>query len=127
MNMNMPVITLANGLRVGNLSSPHPFRFTSGEELPAVSRERTGALNLDVKEVVHPRATHTDIELVFVLTAAVAAALDAADADQGVDIVIVPLPVMTALKAAGRSIGKARVCRVADRVSKEIHPDVFCI
>ncbi len=45
---------------------------------------------------------------------------------EDIDVVLVPFPVMTALKDAGISIGKARVIRVADRVTKMIHIDRFC-
>jgi hypothetical protein len=81
----------------------------------------------------NPHAPVTDIHLAWRMTREVFKALFALDAREDVDVVLVPFPVMTALKSHLResgvdedAIGKARVIRVADRVSKEIHIDRFC-
>jgi uncharacterized protein (DUF302 family) len=123
----VPVIELKNGVRVANFSSPHPFTFDSGETLPACSPERAKELMLESVEVAVPGIKGTtDIQLEFKISEAVKAALAELERDEGIDIVLVPFPVMQALKDAGLSIGKARVCRVADRVSKTIFSDKFC-
>lgn len=136
-----PVVTLTNGLRVANFSSPHPFKFVDGTTLPACAEARSRALMLDAREQtlkshatqtnvssngMHVHVPFTDIILRWEMTEAVAEALVALQADQNVDIVLVPLPVMTALKEGGYEVGKARVIRVADRVTKEIYIDRFC-
>jgi len=122
-----PVITLSNGLRVANMSSPHPFNFTTGEVLPACSPEEANRLKLESVEVETPGIKGTiDISLRWRLSPAVAEHLAALEADPGVDVVLVPFPVMTALKEAGCPIGKCRVIRSADRVTKAIYPDRFC-
>jgi len=129
----MPVITLKSGLRVGNFSSPHPFNFTTGEVLPGCDPERTLALMLNPKEIEfryrssHGRTEWTDIILDFHMTEEVSAEISRASSNEEVDVVIVPLPVITACKATDRGIGKLRVCRVADRVAKTIYPDRFCV
>jgi hypothetical protein len=119
--------TLTNGLKVMNFSSPHPFIFTDGSILPAVDAETARALMLDAVEVETANSGGwTDIELVFKLNNAVQVAVEQAQASDA-DIVLVPLPVLSAVKAAGLPIGKLRVCRVADRVNKTICTDRFCI
>ena len=121
-------IRLTSGLVVANMSSPHPFTFTTGETLPACSPEEAQALKLDAVEVERPGVKGTiDIELTFKLNDVVRARLDELEALPGIDIVLVPFPVMEALKREGRPVGKCRVIRTADRVTKAIFPDKFCI
>ena len=133
----MPIVTLKSGLRVGNFSSPHEFKFVSGEVLAACSPERARALMLDSKEeevYAHPEGW-TDIVLEFSMSEAVKAACRAFDAKE-VDVVIVPLPVMESMRRElvkdGFSLSLLarspyRVCRVADRVTKTIYGDKFCL
>ena len=64
----MPITTLTTGLRVGNFSSPHPFRFTDGSELPACSPERANGCMLNSHEVETDRGLWTDIDLEFTLS-----------------------------------------------------------
>ena len=123
-----PVVTV-NGVNIVNFSSPHPFTFTNGAVLPACTAEVCNSLPLDTEEIKssHPKLPHiTDIELSFVLTPAVISALSEVEASDECDVLIVPLPVKTALEKRGLNIGKCRTCRIADRVTKAIHPDVFC-
>lgn len=124
-----PVVQLSNGLRVANFSSPHPFTFVTGETLGPCAPERAKALMLEAVEVETPgiKPGIVDIALTFRLTPEVETALDALESDESVDIIIVPLPVMTALKAVGRDLGKARCIRSADRITKAIYADKFCV
>lgn len=124
-----PVATLKNGVRVANFSSPHAFVFDDGTILPGCDDERARRLMLDFVEVSRPHATlpTTDIKLEFRLSSAVGEELDAMNALLDVDIILVPLPVMMAIKEVWPDPGKCRVCRVADRVTKTIHADKFCI
>ena len=136
-----PVVTLSNGLRVANFSSPHSFKFTDGTVLPACTATRAQTLMLEAEELtlktyitqtnvssngMHVHVPITDILLSWKMSDVVAEALVALQANADVDVVLVPLPVMTALKEYGHEPGKARVIRVADRVTKEIHIDRFC-
>jgi hypothetical protein len=122
-----PVITLVNGIRIANFSSPHPFRFVTGEVLPACTGERANhmALNPVEQEVKNPGGW-ADLSLRFELTPEVIAGLEQLEAAE-VDVVLIPFPVLEAIKRAGRELGKARVIRTADRVTKEIYSDVFCV
>lgn len=126
-NNDCPRIELENGIRVANFSSPHAFNFVSGETLPACSPERCRRLSAVSQEVeTHNARGWTDIELSFELGPDVRAELERLDADDDVDVVIAPLPIVQ----AARSIGlgrKARTVRMADRVTKVAHSDRFCV
>lgn len=124
---NVPVVTLSNGLRVANFSSPHTFKFVDGTELPACSKER--ALHLMLGALEHEEngiKGTTDIVIEWTMTVAVQQALEALQARDDIDLVLVPLPVMTVIKDFEMDIGKCRVIRVANRISKEIYIDRFC-
>lgn len=120
--------TLSNGLRVANFSSPHAFAFEDGTVLEAVAPERSRALSLDAKEVeqVGVKGT-TDIVLSFKMNAETQDHIDQLNGMSDVDIVLVPFPVMTALKEGGQAIGKCRCIRTADRITKKICIGKFCI
>jgi hypothetical protein len=135
--MEMPTITLKNGLRVANFSSPHSFKFTTGEVLPACSAERATALMLTAVEKETVQDKWTDIHLEFQMSDNVAKELDRVDGFEvksDLDVILVPLPVRQAIgwfckiypeRARGVWM-KTRCIRVADRVTKQIHPDRFC-
>jgi hypothetical protein len=129
--MDMPIIELANGVKVANFGSPHPFNFTTGEILPACSPERVKALSLKVVEMKEPNPNVsgvTDIVIRFELTYEVEEALRLAQ-EREVDVVLVPFPLLAAVKEAGffpHRFPKIRVIRSADRITKAIYPDRFC-
>lgn len=127
----MPTVRLSTGVLVANFSSPHTFRFTDGSTLEACSPERAKALMLQSREDEHhidPR--WVDIELEFSLSTEVRIALFAADrqaGSEGIDIVIVPLPVLRAAASEEPpGFHRLRTIRVADRVNKINHHDRFC-
>lgn len=124
-----PVVTLSTGVRVANFSSPHPFNFDDGSVLPACSAERSASLALATEEVAEKSACGRwqEIGLRFKMSNAVRGELDELNASEVVDIVLVPFPVMSAIKEIGLPIGKARVVRVADRVTKAACHDKFCV
>lgn len=131
-----PKVTLSNGARVVNFSSPHEFRFTDGSVLAACPPDMTNALKMEPVEVeyLHPQVSGVhDIALDFRMTDVVFDALVCLYANPEIDIILIPFPLMTVIKnvrlggGAGMSTGKCRVCRVADRVTKVIHHDKFCI
>jgi hypothetical protein len=137
--MTMPTTTFASGLRVANFSSPHSFRFTDGSELAACSVERANLSKLDAVEVEIPNDGWIDIRLDFRLNPGILAMLkEAYDlwANGGVDVVITPFPVISAMKASPDLLGfdpndpeahPFRTIRTADRVTKVNHSDRFCI
>ena len=117
-------------MNIVNFSSPHSFTLDNGVVIPACDPDMSRELSLLAVETETPHPTLegvTDVRLSFKMTDAVYYRLKELNADTSVDVILVPLPVMTALKEANLPIGKARVCRVADRVSKIIHCDKFCI
>jgi len=121
--MNIPVITLSSGLRVANFSSPHPFRFTTGETLPGCDADRCRSLSLKKVESETEGPKWTDISVSFELTDVVVHELDRLEDRDDIDLILVPLPVLMAVRDRGYS--KVRGCLVADRVTKEVHPDRF--
>ncbi|HSN71491.1 MAG TPA: hypothetical protein VLT59_08270 [Steroidobacteraceae bacterium] len=127
------IITLSNGLRVGNFSSPHPFNFVDGSVLPPADPEDVKCGALTATETPQPGIKGTtDIDLKFEMSTSCAALLYSwrtlANEDK-VDIVLVPLPVKTALERVGTPLRGSpfRVIRVADRTTKAIFIDKFCI
>jgi len=134
--MDKWIHTLSNGLRVANFSSPHPFRFTDGTIIPPVDADLAIKLMLDVDETSHPQRSSKfkTVSLEWTLSERCADEIDywfTFFAMKKVDVVLVPLPVMTALKSIWnqKDILKSpfRVIRVADRITKSIHIDKFCI
>ena len=130
------IYKLSNGLRVANFSSPHPFRFTDGTEIPAVSDELAEKLLLDVDEQLcnERNRKFKTVKVDWSLSEAVSDEIDywfTFFAMKKVDIVIVPLPVMTALKSIWneKDVIKSpfRVIRVANRIAKTIYCDKYCI
>jgi len=138
----LPSVVLSNGLRVANYSSPHPFTFTDGSVLPACSSARAKMTLLDASERELPREINgikiIDVVIDWKLTWFLEEEVDKityAQYQQGFpwDIILVPLPFMVAVKKyIDRSFKDAglppfRVIRVADRITKEIHIDKFCV
>ena len=138
--INSPYITLSNGLTVANFSSPHPFNFTTGKVLPACEKKWVKKMSLDIAEnnlntaytMMIGRRKHnpvkiSDIQIKVHVTQIVIDALDKLNKDTNIDIVLVPFMLLQALKDGGWPHKKCRVIRVADRITKEIYPDKFCI
>lgn len=124
--MKMPTAVLQNNLVVGNFSSPHSFIFDDGTILNKCSPERSKLGELDtVENVVTMYTDHFDIDLTFYLNENVIVALD--EAKSQCDILIVPLPVMEAMKAYKYPIDNCRVIRVVDRINKIVSSKKFCI
>jgi len=121
----MTIVTLTNGKRVGNFSSPHSFTFTDGTVLPAVSAEVANHLKVEFHE---QEEGNGDISLSFSLSDAVMQEVRMWE-KQGVDVVFCPLPMMTALKEAGYDIRNSpfRSIRIEDRVAKLVSIDKQCI
>lgn len=123
--------TLTNGVRVANFSSPHPFKFTDGTELPACSPERAKSLELNLREVKTPHTSLpiSDVSLEPTLTPNVREELIRMTAVPEIDIIVVPLMLLDAVRRAGELnfFFKIRVIRVPDRVSKLVSINEFCV
>jgi len=142
MNTNCPVITLDNGITIANWSSPHPFTFTTGEVLPACEPDRAKEMSLKIKETKVPYSNMPDVltgkaDDVKILWNDIRMEVSIPDNvyndlmklqnDESIDIILIPFMLLSAIHKARLNRGKCRVIRVADRVTKEIYPDRFCI
>ena len=125
-----PRVVLTNGLRISGFSSTHPYTFIDGCVLDGCSKERAYSLRIDSKESESPGIRDTiDITLKWVMTENVLAELRRLDGIEDVDIVLIPLPLISALKDGGHwpSFAKLRGHKFADSVTKICHIDRFCI
>ena len=133
--MNSPTVTLSNGLTIANFSSPHPFTFITGEVLPACNSEWVNEMSLDITEIETiqsfsqrvPPIKWTDLELNIKIPDYVKDILNALIDNPNIDVIIVPFMVLDAMKKHKMAIGSCRTIRNADRITKEIYPDKFCI
>jgi hypothetical protein len=131
MNQNIddaPIVILASGATVANFSSAHPFTFDDGSTLQGCTAARCRELMLHSaeEETINPGGW-VDIELRFVMSEAVKLELERLQGREDVDVILVPFPVLSAVKEAGLPVGKCRTVRMADRVSKTAHSDRFCV
>lgn len=129
--MKDSIITLSNGKRVANFSSPHPFTFTDGSVLPAVSHEVADALKVTFIEKID---TNGDVELSFSLSLVVLKAMNKWQAlykAREIDVVFCPLPMITAIKemSEGDFLKNSpfRAIRIEDRVKKLVSIEKQCI
>ena len=145
----MQQIRLDNGISIVNFSSPHPFHFITGEVLPACDADWVKKMSLDIEETetklqtepsrnVKNVKTWTDIELYISIPEVVENWIEKLTEDVRIDIVIVPFMMLQAMKdnnifcvhktnLSGLNTHKFRTIRVADRITKEIYSDRFCI
>lgn len=98
--MSRDIITLSNGKKVANFSSPHPFTFTDGSVIPAVSKEESERLKVTFIEN-EDQDESGDISLQFELSTDVMFEMRywVAMYNVGyVDVVFCPLPMISAIK-----------------------------
>ena len=96
--MAREIITLSNGKRVANFSSPHSFTFTDGSEIPAVDAEESVRLKVTFNEDVDEDG---DVKLHFTLSDAVLGEMKywmKLWINKEVDVVFCCLPMITAIK-----------------------------
>lgn len=136
--MTRQIVTLSNGLRVGNFSSPHDFTFEDGTVLPAVSDEVAERLKVKFIENERPHSIQhdnkviltNDVTLDFQLTPEIEKEMHEwlkEQLEDNVDIILIPLPMMTALKKTPWTTHQFRCIRIKDRLKKEVSIDTFCI
>jgi len=119
----MEVITLSNGKRVANFSSPHAFTFTDGTILPAVPDNKAEHLKVTfIEEELNDKG---DIGLSFELSQDVLTEINIwLDIfNRGlVDVVFCPLPMIVAMKEQEFDILNTpfRAIRIEDRLKKLI-------
>lgn len=125
----MQVITLTNGKKVANFSSPHPFTFTDGTVLPAVSDDMADYLKVTFIEHIDDNG---DTSLTFALSSQVRNHMTTctnAWVKGKVDVVFCPLPMITAMHDKGYNVKNSpfRAVRIEDRIKKLISIDKQCI
>lgn len=126
------MVSLKNGVIVANFSSPHTFVFTDGTVLEAV--DKSVATSLSVHTIEH-EDEDGDVSLEFRLSENVINEMDrwmVLYAAGKVDRVLIPFPMLTAMKEAGwnKAMIKAspfRVIRLSDRVTRQVSTDKWCI
>ena len=129
-----PSIKLDSGIRIVNYSSPHTYKFHTGEELPACSNKVAQDTKL---EAYHGKEKNDkgwyDITIRYDLSRMQQKELMQLSILNEVDIILVPYPVLNCLKQFGdnmynpKIMKKVRVCKLDDRVTKVIRSDEFCV
>ena len=136
-NNEFPIIKLYNGLNVMNFSSPHSYVFVTREVLPACSDEVAQKYKLDSDHALHDRGVYSDVLIKYNINDDMFNILVKATEYNGIDIILVPYPVLDAWSAMVRQdvyevawceqvLLKIRTCKLDDRVTKAIKSDQFC-
>jgi|694.fasta_scaffold86570_2 hypothetical protein len=132
--MTTNIITLSNGKKVANFSSPHPFMFTDGSMLESQSNAVAEKLKVDFIET--ELGTNGDIILDFSLSTDVKNAMQHYMdlwVTKQVDIVFCPLPMITAIKQSTwfgphwLRESPFRSIRIDDRINKLVSVTKQCI
>ena len=146
----MPITVLSNGIRVANFSSPHDFEFEDISILKACSKERAEKLKIIFNETIETQKINAkgydvktktwksgidikNISLDFELSENVLNEMDnIIKLNDLVDIIIIPLPMLTALKKIYNhpkaiEITKYRVIKMKSRTEKLVKIDEWCI
>ena len=134
-----PCIKLNSGIKIANFSSPHRYKFHTGEELMACEDEVANDMKLNENHYYYQQKGWEDVEIRYELSDKIYNDLLELSSEDGIDIILVPYPVMncvkeSALKVGGAStfdgiqsiLNKIRVCKLDDRVTKVIRSDKFC-
>jgi|TARA_R100000501_G_C2536899_1_gene57402 hypothetical protein len=134
-----PCIKLNSGIKIANFSSPHRYKFHTGEELTACEDEVANDMKLNENHYYYQQKGWEDVEIRYMLSDKIYDDLLELSSEDGIDIILVPYPVMncvkeSALKVGGAStfdglqsiLNKIRVCKLDDRVTKVIRSDKFC-
>lgn len=124
--IELPTVTLSNGLVIGNFNSPHPFTFEDGSVLPACSNEVAKATELNSEDTIEFNGVFYDVTKKFVMSAACKERLMNVMAFSMCDVIIVPLPVLMALKENKFPIWLFRTGFVVDRINKKLSINHFC-
>ena len=137
-NNEFPIIKLFNGLNVMNFSSPHSYVFHTREVLPACSDEVAQKYKLDSDHTLHDRGKYSDVLIKYNISNEMCDVLVKASQYNGIDIILVPYPVLDAWSAMIRNLDdeylrylervllKIKTCKLDDRVTKAIRSDQFC-
>jgi hypothetical protein len=125
------IITLSNGKRVGNFSSPHSFTFEDGSVLPKVSDAESERLCVTFIEVPVEDGQPGDIELKFEISQSVLFEMSYWQSlflNNLVDVVFCPLPMIKTLKDQGKDLKNTpfRAIRMVSRTDKRVSIEKQC-
>lgn len=127
----MNIITLTNGKKVANFSSPHEFKFEDGNVLPAASNKEAERLKINF---IEEELGNGDIKLSFELPDDVLQEMDKwmeAHRQGDVDVVFCPMPMINAIKLElGESYLKKspfRGIRMQSRIDKLVSIHKQCL
>ena len=114
------IITLSNGKKVANFSSPHDFTFVDNSILPKVSEEMSNHLKVTFIEDLDE--SNGDVTLTFELSAQVNKEMSKWKNiwfEKNVDVIFCPLPMITALHSSEYNVKNSpfRAIRREDRLS----------
>lgn len=137
----MKKIELKSGLRITNFSSPHSFVFDTGEVLQGVDEVTARTCLADVIETTvkgdpqwspNESTGFINILLHYIMSDSLResiAEFQRQFEQHEIDVVLVSLPTMMAMKEDGYDILRSpfRVCRLEDRVKKTISSTKFCL
>ena len=136
-----PSVKLLSDVRVVNYSSPHSYRFHTGEVLPACSNEVAQDTKLEAHhgkkaslDLYGKDRGWDDISINYSLSLMQEEELTKLAKFDEIDIILVPYPVLNALKECWEHderwddvFYKVRVCKLHDRITKVIRADGFGI
>ena len=132
----MPLITLSNGLKVVNFSSPHEFKFVDGSVLPACSQERSNTLKLESTYLNYTIVIKgVEVESLcfdYRMIRCVLREIERIREECYADVVLVPLSVLKLLHTGPYThffLCESPIFRgpvVANEETNELHIDKFC-
>lgn len=132
----IPIVTLSNGLKVANFSSPHEFEFSDGTILPAVSNERADDMKVDfIEDKEETEKGFKNVSLDFGLMGKLLKEVYEYWKDPtmygDVDVILVPLPMILAIKNDFPETyipdTPFRSIRMVSRLDKKVRIDEFCV
>ena len=129
------IISLKNGKRIANFSSPHPYTFDDGTRLEPCDKKEAGLFKVQFRErVVKDVRDITAIEMDFMLSKALLSRMNMWEQlynEKKVDLVLCSLPLLTAIKKIldTKELMKMpfRGIRTKDRTKKILLTDRFVI
>lgn len=133
-SLGIPVVTLSNNVRVANFSASHEIKFVDGSILPACTfmRDREMTLIYHEKNIgkfvgEHQTVAINDVEIVWDISPSMGTELTRLLAIPGFDVLIVPSPILQAMKSKKMQIGRARSVVLINKLSDLACIDKFCI
>lgn len=136
MILDFPYLQLNNDLVILNFSSFHTYKFHTGEELKACTKDVADKYKLDSSHLESIKDGWTDISIHYSITPVIFDALDKLHSDyrqcnRDLDIILVPFLLMDTLRWNSNwgNWNKVRTCKKVDPrdMSQGIFSDKFCI